>query len=84
MTGNSRIVAISETLRNMIHLMGTRALMLSGRAEEVINEHELIVKAIRSRESRKARESMNDHLLKSELAVKEAYQRKLGGEDLEE
>ncbi len=84
LTGNSRIVAISETLRNMIHLMGTRALMLSGRAEEVINEHELIVKAIRSRESRKARESMNDHLLKSELAVKEAYQRKLGGEDLEE
>jgi DNA-binding GntR family transcriptional regulator len=73
MTGNSRIVAISENLRNMIHLMGTQALMLEGRAEGVIREHEAIVAAIQSGDPQQAREAMIDHLLKSEAAVKEAY-----------
>ena len=38
-TGNSRLVAISENIRNMVHLMGTQALELSGRTKEVLAEY---------------------------------------------
>jgi len=76
LTGNSRIVAISENLRNMIHLMGTQALMLEGRAEGVIREHEAIMAAIQNGDPEQARAAMIDHLLKSEAAVKEAYRLK--------
>ncbi len=71
LTGNQRMVAIAENLRNMIHLMGTQALMLPGRAETVIQEHQLIAEAIGRRDAVTARTTMIDHLHKSEAAVKQ-------------
>jgi DNA-binding GntR family transcriptional regulator len=79
LTGNQRMVAIAENLRNMIHLMGTQALMLPGRAETVIKEHELIAEAIERSDSVMARTAMIDHLHKSEAAVKEALRRQRAG-----
>lgn len=83
LTGNQRMVAIAENLRNMIHLMGTQALMLPGRAETVIKEHESIAQAIDRRDSVMARTAMIDHLHKSEAAVKEAFRRQHAGQGLE-
>jgi DNA-binding GntR family transcriptional regulator len=69
LTGNNRLVAISKNIRNMIHLMGTKALELPGRAKEVLFEHEHILKAIQECRPLEAREAIIDHLIKSEQAV---------------
>jgi DNA-binding GntR family transcriptional regulator len=69
LTGNRRLVSILENIRNMVHLMGTQALELSGRPAEVLEEHYKIIKAIQDQKPKRAREAIIDHLIKSENAV---------------
>jgi DNA-binding GntR family transcriptional regulator len=73
LTGNRRLVAISENIRNMVHLMGTQALEAPGRAKEVLAEHKRILAAIKKREPQRAKEAIVDHLVKSENAVLVAF-----------
>ncbi len=73
LTGNERMVAISENIRNMVHLMGTQALELPGRMEEVLVEHTRILDAIVQRNPQQAREAIVDHLIKSEQAVLDTF-----------
>lgn len=69
LTGNKRLVAISENIRNLVHLMGSQALELSGRAKAVLDEHQRILDAIVQRKPQQARKAVLDHLTKSEQAV---------------
>jgi DNA-binding GntR family transcriptional regulator len=69
LTGNRRLVAIAENIRNMVHLMGIKALEIPGRLEEVLHEHHQILDAIVKRDPRRARAEINDHLIRSERAV---------------
>lgn len=69
LTGNNRMVAISKNIRNMVHLMGTQALELPGRAKDVLDEHKKILDAIEQRQPEQARQAVIDHLIKSEQAV---------------
>jgi DNA-binding GntR family transcriptional regulator len=72
LTNNRRLIAILENLRDMIHLMGTKALSLEGRALEVIEEHQAIFEAVKKGNAEEARRAMETHLEKSKGAVEES------------
>ena len=72
LTGNRRIISILENIRDMIHVMGVKALSLEGRAVKVIEEHQAIFKAVKDRNTEEARKVMAYHLDQSMEAVKES------------
>jgi DNA-binding GntR family transcriptional regulator len=72
LTNNRRLIAILENLRDMIHLMGTKALSLEGRALAVIEEHQTIFDAVKKGNVAEARQAMEIHLEKSKEAVEES------------
>jgi len=72
MTNNRRLIAILENIRDMIHVMGAKALALEGRALEVIEEHQTIFKAVKKGNIQEARRSMAYHLDQSKEAVVES------------
>lgn len=72
LTNNRRIIAIVENLRDMIHLMGYKALSLEGRALKVIEEHQKIFEAVKKGRSEEARQAMAYHLDQSKGAVEES------------
>lgn len=74
LTGNKRLLAISENIRNMVHLMGVQALEHPGRAEAVLDEHRRIIDAIEQRNPNRARKAITEHLINSERAVLTALQ----------
>jgi DNA-binding GntR family transcriptional regulator len=71
LTGNRRIIAIMENIRDMIGVMGVKALSLEGRAVKVIEEHKTIFKAIKTGNAKDACRVMAYHLDQSMDAVKE-------------
>lgn len=73
LTGNGRLVAIAENIRNMVHLMGIHALEIPGRLDEVLEEHHEIIDAIVKRDPRRARAAIMDHLIRSERAVLDTF-----------
>jgi DNA-binding GntR family transcriptional regulator len=72
LTNNGRLIAILENLRDMIHMMGYKALSLEGRALEVIEEHQAIFEAVKKGNVEEARRAMENHLEKSKEAVEES------------
>jgi len=72
LTNNRRIIAVMENLRDMIHVMGAKALALEGRALKVIEEHQAIFEAVSRGNSEKARRAMAYHLDQSKEAVEES------------
>jgi DNA-binding GntR family transcriptional regulator len=72
LTNNGRLIAILENLRDMIHMMGYKALSLEGRALEVIEEHQAIFDAVKKGNVEEARSAMEKHLEKSKEAVQES------------
>lgn len=66
---NSRLMSIAENFQDLCHLMGTRALSTSNRMEKAINEHEMIVEAMKEKDPEKAVQSMREHLEKIRKAV---------------
>ncbi|MGD2185246.1 MAG: GntR family transcriptional regulator [Desulfobacterales bacterium] len=72
LTNNRRLIAILENLRDMIHMMGYKALSLEGRALEVIEEHQAIFEAVKKGNVEEARRAMENHLEKSKEAVEES------------
>jgi DNA-binding GntR family transcriptional regulator len=71
LTNNRRIIAILENIRDMIHVMGAKALALEGRALEVIEEHQTIFEAVKKGNIEEARKAMAYHLDQSKGAVVE-------------
>ncbi len=80
LTGNRRLMAISENIRNMVHLMGTRALELPGRAKAVLEEHKRILYTIENRQPEQAKQAILDHLIRSERALLDAFHHRESGE----
>ncbi|MBT3806852.1 MAG: GntR family transcriptional regulator [Desulfobacula sp.] len=72
LTNNSRMISIVENIRDMIQVMGIKALSLEGRAVKVIEEHQAIFKAVKEGHTKKARNFMAYHLDQSMEAVKES------------
>jgi DNA-binding GntR family transcriptional regulator len=72
MTNNRRLIAILENIRDMIHVMGAKALALEGRALKVIEEHQTIFEAVKKGNIQEARRSMAYHLDQSKEAVVES------------
>jgi len=72
LTNNRRLIAILENLRDMIHMMGYKALSMEGRALEVIEEHQKIFQAVQKGNVEEARKAMENHLEKSKEAVEES------------
>jgi DNA-binding GntR family transcriptional regulator len=72
LTNNRRLIAILENIRDMIHVMGAKALALEGRALNVIEEHQAIFKAVKRGNSEAARKAMSYHLDQSKEAVVES------------
>ncbi len=71
MIGNRRFFNILENIRDLIHLMAIQALDRESRWEEVINEHEEVIRAIKGKKLITAKKAMNDHLDRSMEAVLE-------------
>ncbi len=72
LTRNSRIVAIMENIRDMIHLIGYKVLGLEGRGDEVIAEHQRVLDAVKKGDEKAARKAMNEHLEQTIKAVEKA------------
>ena len=72
LTNNRRLIAILDNIRDMIHVMGAKALALEGRAIEVIEEHQTIFEAVKKGNIEEARRSMAYHLDQSKEAVVES------------
>jgi DNA-binding GntR family transcriptional regulator len=72
LTNNRRLIAILENIRDMIHVMGAKALALEGRALEVIEEHQTILEAVKKGNIEEARRAMAYHLDESKEAVVES------------
>jgi len=70
LTGNGRMVSIIQNIRDILQLMGIRALTARGRMKEVIVEHSNILDAIRKRDVEEALLHMTVHLDQSKSAVK--------------
>ena len=72
LTNNRRLIAILDNIRDMIHVMGAKALALEGRAIEVIGEHQTIFEAVKKGNIEEARRAMAYHLDQSKEAVEES------------
>jgi len=72
LTNNRRLIAILDNIRDMIHVMGAKALAAEGRAIEVIEEHQTIFEAVKKGNIEEARRSMAYHLEQSKEAVVES------------
>jgi DNA-binding GntR family transcriptional regulator len=74
LTGNHRLLQIMQNVRDMVHLMGLRALAKQrGRVEEVLEEHEKVVEAVRQGDAMAARALMAHHLDRSKQAVEHTH-----------
>ncbi len=72
LTKNRRIISIMENIRDMICVMGVKALSIEGRAAKVIQEHQAIFQAVKEGNIEEARKVMAYHLDQSMEAVMES------------
>ena len=72
LTNNRRLIAILDNIRDMIHVMGAKALALEGRSIKVIEEHQTIFEAVKKGNIEEARKAMAYHLDQSKEAVVES------------
>ena len=73
LTQNRRLVSILGNIGDMIQMMGVEALMRPGRMEEVLEEHQSVLKFIRQTREAEARQAMDYHLDRSKEAVLEQH-----------
>jgi DNA-binding GntR family transcriptional regulator len=66
---NRLLETIMENIRNLISILGQKALSSSGRIEEVLQEHQAIVAAVKEKDPNKAAKAMSHHLNRTERAI---------------
>lgn len=66
---NRLLESIMENIRNLISIFGRKALSSAGRIQEVIEEHQLIVGAVREKDADKAAKAMRRHLNRTEKTI---------------
>ena len=69
LTHNNYLMDMMNDIRDIMHLMGFKALSAKGRMEEVVTEHENILNAVEQGDSISAMEQMANHLDYSKIAV---------------
>ncbi len=69
LTDNNYLMDMMNEIRDIMHLMGFKALNIKGRMEQVIEEHDNILKAVAKGDASKAMEQMGNHLEYSKIAV---------------
>jgi DNA-binding GntR family transcriptional regulator len=74
LTDNNYLIEMMQNIRDIMHLMGARAIDLDGRMEEVVIEHGAIMDAVAGCDVPKATLAMISHLENSKAAVKKVYQ----------
>lgn len=75
MTGNARLPAMLDHLRDLVQVMGVEALTREGRLAEVMEEHTNILRFIFQGNAEEAKAAMRLHLLRSKEAVLEQHPR---------
>jgi len=71
---NNYLIDMMFNIRDIMHLMGFKALKIKGRMEEIIHEHDKIFNAILKGDIKKAEEHIKHHIKVSKEAVKRVYQ----------
>lgn len=71
MNDNGYLSETMQDIRDIMHLMGLRALGTQGRMPQVIREHEAVLEAVTFNDGKKAVERMVRHLENSKEAVKQ-------------
>ena len=66
---NRLLVSIMENIRNLISILGRKALATAGRTEEVIGEHRKVLEGIRKRDAAAAAKAMRRHLSVTESTI---------------
>jgi DNA-binding GntR family transcriptional regulator len=66
---NRLLESIMENIRNLISILGQRALSSSGRIGEVLQEHQAILEAVKARDANKAAKAMSHHLNRTEKTI---------------
>jgi GntR family transcriptional regulator, rspAB operon transcriptional repressor len=74
LTDNEYLMEMMQDIRDIMHLMGFKALGIAGRMQTVIHEHDDILAAVRTQDSAAAMALMETHLEYSKLAVKQSKQ----------
>jgi len=69
---NLLLVSIMENIRNLISILGRKALAISGRTEEVVEEHRRVLDGLRRRDAGEAAAAMRDHLNTTENYIVES------------
>jgi DNA-binding GntR family transcriptional regulator len=69
---NRLLVSIMEKIRNLISILGRKALSASGRTEEVIEEHRRILNGLTRGDAVEAAAAMRDHLSNTEKYIVES------------
>ena len=70
---NFLLESIMQNIRNLISIFGGKALARKERIQEVINEHQIILQAIKRKDQRKAVESIHYHLDTTEKYLLENF-----------
>lgn len=73
LTQNNYLIEMMQNIRDIMHLMGARAIDLEGRMARVVAEHEAIMNAIANADEPAASREMISHLENSKAAVKAVY-----------
>jgi DNA-binding GntR family transcriptional regulator len=74
LTDNDYLIEMMQDIRDIMHLMGFKALGVKGRMQTVIGEHDAIVAAVKNGQVKEAMKLMETHLEYSQLAVKQSKQ----------
>lgn len=74
LTKNNYLIDMMEDIRDIMHLMGFKALAITGRMEAVVKEHEKILTAVQQKNVSLAMDRMRVHLENSRDAVKTVYE----------
>jgi DNA-binding GntR family transcriptional regulator len=73
LTKNNYLIDMMEDIRDIMHLMGFKALAITGRMEAVVKEHRKILAAVQQKNVSLAMDQMRVHLENSRDAVKTVY-----------
>ncbi|MCG8633219.1 MAG: GntR family transcriptional regulator [Desulfobacterales bacterium] len=76
LTNNNYLMDMMHDIRDMMHLMGFKALGLEGRMHQVIREHEAVLKAVCTGDAATAVAQMETHLALSKAAVNKTKEEK--------
>ncbi len=74
LTDNEYLTEMMQDIRDIMHLMGFKALTQKNRLQEVIQEHKAVLTAVKNRNAAEAAAQMETHLTYSRQAVKQSKQ----------